>query len=264
MNFFQYLSLILRTAVKHAWGWSEAFTIIFGVISGLLAVYNLRLPSPLFELEDWIIFVIFFIPLFIYRLALAPYWIFREARDKLDAIQNSQPNIVFSEYREAPYFRKSPVAKGKVPIYHILQAWFINKPIFPSESSVAKKITAKIEFWDVNRVNQYYSVYGQWAKATAPDHAGHKGWEPEINLAPILIPCKLMIALKHLKDSSCYGFSDESLGRFPVDGRDPIVELEKGQYQVHVQLMGIRVDKSFWLLLINPGPEGKLKLDLIE
>ena len=193
-------------------------------------------------------------------LLAAPYKIYKEkeqAHDQLakqlDEIKSAQPQIEYDQSRESPLFHEDQ------PIYHIIQVWFKNSPTIPSEQSVAKQVSATIEFMNDDRINPRFSVYGQWAISTAPNHVGHAGITPLIDISPGHLSCKLNIALKYEEDSVCYGYAVESFGPYP-DGRNPGLELPHGEHPVRVELMGIGVKQDFWFTLRNPGPGGSLEL----
>ena len=172
-------------------------------------------------------------------------------------IENSKPNLVFSEYREYPLF----VVNTGQPIYHALQVWFKNKPRIPTDDSVAKDVTAKVIFYD-RKTRGKLEIYGCFIKAEAFDFAGNVEFLEKIdNWSPNDEPRKLQISLKWLGDESAYGFAIGGLIASKGDGRELAKEIKKGTHYVKVELKGIRVDQApFWFILENPGQKGVLSL----
>jgi len=114
-------------------------------------------------------------------------WTLFDYRNRIKTLENAQPNIVFDEIHEAPLFRNNK------PIYHILQVWFKNKPISPLEQSIAGKVTAIVDFWDGDYLNQPSRIYAPWAiRGYAPTFVGHKEISPEIDIPPITFPINSM------------------------------------------------------------------------
>jgi len=194
---------------------------------------------------------------FVFFLGFVMWWIIGLESHKRQ-IENAKPNLVFTEYRESPFYNRET---GQ-PKYHGLQAWFINKPKKPTDNSIAKDVTAKITFYDKN-TKKSLSVYGLWVLAEAYDFAGYTGATNKLdNIPPNDEPCKLAIALKWQEDESAYAFVKESfLHSQAGDGRELVREIKKGTHYVEVQIRGTRIDRPpLWFLLTNPGQNRELSL----
>lgn len=240
---------------------------IIGLAGGVITYF---FPSvrDFFNIGVWLIPICLLLVLSAFRLILSPYWIYSEEWEKrnelefkLKAVNESRPNIIVDQLRESPLFRRSSVSNGKVPNYRIIQAWFRNNPDIPTEESEAKRVTASIEYSDKSTDEHLFSVYGQWAESTAPDHVGYSGITNEIDIPPGVLAGKLMIALKHLADGNCYAYSRENITKF-LDGRNPKLQLEPGKYRVRVLLNGIGVKQNYNFILENPGVDGILKMEI--
>ncbi len=263
-----YWSLIKRAFSKPL----ERADYIAGIIGLAGGVITYFFPSvrDIFYIGVWLIPISLLFVLSVYRLILSPYWIYfeewgkrRELEIELKAINETRPNIIVDQLRESPLFRGSLVSNDQIPNYGILQAWFRNNPDIPGEKSEAKRVTALIEFNDTTTDEHLFSVYGQWAESTAPDHVGYSGITNEIDIPPGVLAGKLMIALKHLTDGNCYAYSRESITKF-LDGRNPGLQLEPGKYRVCVLLNGIGVKQYYDFILDNPGVDGILKMEIAD
>ena len=161
--------------------------------------------------------------------------------------RRSAPAIQIDQIRQSPLFEGT----GQ-PIYWITQIWFTNQPAKPKESSVAKEVTTRLDFFDFDFPDPRLTVHGQWALATAPDHAGHIGTAPAIDIPPGLLPVKLMTLLKYPENAAAYAYAAENLLRYP-DGRHPDFELAAGTYTLRVTLMGQNVNQEFWFDVESSG-----------
>lgn len=245
---------------------------IAGLIGLAGGVFTYIFPwlRNLFNIGGWLIPISLLLALSVYRLILAPYWLYSEEWNKrkmleseLESINAASPNVVIDQFRESPLFRNSPLSNGKVQQFRILQVWFINSPEIPTEKSEAKKVTALIQYFDINAEEPLFGVYGQWAQSTAPNHAGYSGINSEIDIPPGSLPVKLLIALKHLSDGNCYAFSRESRLKY-IDGRNPGHELKPGKYRVRVLLNGIGIRQNYDCILENLGIDAILKMELVN
>ncbi len=170
--------------------------------------------------------------------------------------KNARPNLVFIEYRETPLFEN-----GK-PIYHGLQAWFVNKPKTPTKDSIAEDVTARITFYN-RTTHEKLSVYGLWVIAEAFDFAGYKEANNMISkISPNAEPCKLAIAVKWQDDESAYAFVVEShLYSKTGDFRESVREIKTGIHYVKVEFNGVGISQEpYWFNLNNPGVGKELLL----
>lgn len=267
-QFLKFEWLVVKRAFSLSFGVADVISTIIGLFGGLITYVFPNLQSYV-SFGAWSIPLLIFIAFVSIRLLLAPYWLFSDKKlekeqldEKIRKITQSQPNIVIDQTREAPLFRDTLVSDKKVPMYHVIQVWFKNIPDFPSETSEAKHVTALIEFWNLDKSTKLFSIYGQWANSTAPNHVGFSGTISEVNLSPGNLTAKLLIALKNSGDNNCYGYAVENVSKH-IDGRDPNFELLEGKYHICVKLEGVRVRKDFSLLLENPSKGNILSLNEI-
>lgn len=238
------------------WGYVVLVLTILSIINAYSNITGN--PIPIFTIvPTW-----GWLTLLVLVLVIAPFFAFHKIKTKLDNYENMQPNIVFDQFRETPLFRiVQPYAKGE-PIYHVIQVWFKNLPITPMESSIAKQVTATIEFWENgDNPKQVLRIAGVWLISFAPSFAGIKEQRKTIDIFPNDESCKLLVALKWEDDDDAYGYATESfVHSLTQDGRDGGRKLPQGEYSVCVKLRGVGVDKLFWFTLINPGKGKSLEL----
>jgi len=191
---------------------------------------------------------------FLIILLVSQYLVFR----KLWTTSQSFPQIFFDQARQAQMHQPSQILKRSMPTYQLIQAWFRNLPSSPSDSSVAREVTAKVI---LNHPDGTPSLeyYGQWAKSNAPDNVGFEGFIDKVDIAPGHLRAKLMIALKYPSESQGYAFTREGLRSNP-DGRSPRYAIPEGDYEVKVHLSGIGVDEIFKFHLSNKGAQHNLEL----
>ena len=171
-------------------------------------------------------------------------------------IRNARPNLVFAEYRETPLYDN-----GK-PIYHGLQAWFVNKPKTPTKDSVAEDVTAKITFYNKTTYEKLI-VYGLWIISEAFDFAGYTEANNTLSkISPNDEPCKLAIAVKWQEDESAYAFVAEShIYSTNRDFREKTREIQKGTHYVKVEIRGVGISQEpYWFVLTNQGENKELSL----
>ena len=260
---------VLKKAVTAPFERADKIAGLIGIIGGLAGYFVPKL-TPYAELASWAIPVIVLVPLTIYRMVLSPYWLFSHEQSarlllvrKIEAIEGSLPRIVFQEVQQDQLFRGSQFARGRRQIYRILQAWFVNVPELPSESSLARNVTARIEVHDEGSSELLFQVTGQWALTTAPGHTGFERTVPEIDIPPGHLPVKLNVAYKYPGESVSYPFSQESFFDDP-DGRMKSMELGQGAYKLRVHLVGIGISAEFWFLLEDTDPDAPLSLRLLD
>jgi hypothetical protein len=187
------------------------------------------------------------------------YLIFRRIRIRLADFEQAKPLVEFTRARQAQMYQESQIIEGKRPTYEILQAWFINNPKLPTETSIAKGVTAKITILKPDS-SKLFEYFGQWAKSNAPDNVGFDGILETVDIQPGHLESKLFIALKFPLESSCYAFTKESLRSTP-DGRSQRYEIVAGDYKIKVHLLGVGVDDVFWFDFHNFGVNKSLELE---
>jgi hypothetical protein len=259
MSFLRYIREVLRRAIEPAWKLTDTISTILGLLAGLLT-WLLTRVQPYIEVATWAIPIAILLPLFLYRLLTAPYFLLVEQRGEaesanrdLASIRQSRPCLRLSSIRDAQLFHDGN------PIFRPIQAWFTNAPENPLPGSTAYSVSAVIEFTSEAEPPRTIRVFGQWALTDCPDFVGYRGLASTTDIPPSHIPAKLMIALKHTEDSSAYAFSIEGLRR-SLDGRDTNHELPPGIYRVMIHIRGVGVDESFTLRLENDGPGSIVRL----
>ena len=175
---------------------------------------------------------------------------------ELGSIRSAHPNIIFDQARGSQLYSGDGFHN---PIFFVIQAWFKNTPAVHAEQSVAKDVTAILEFLNPGNYIPQFKLYGQWATSTAPDHVGHHGTQATIDIPPNYQRAKLQIALKWPADPVCYGYAAENFQGYP-DGRHPAHELSIGEHPIRVNLEGVGVHNSYWFILTNRGPNEELEL----
>ncbi len=260
MNYFQFLAMVIKRAFEPAWKAADTTATIIGLFAGLVT-WLLPRVEPVVDIATWVIPLAILFPVLLYRLIAAPYLIFIEQKnvadqaiDDLASIQESLPNLILTSIRDTQLFRNGE------PIFHPIQARFANAPENPQVQSIARDVSARIEFIPEAETDPRVSVFGVWAISEAPDFVGYRGLTNTIDIPPSHIPAKLMVALKYLDEPSAYAFSIEGLSR-GEDGRDSVSELPPGKYEVFVHLRGVGIDQTHSLMLSNPGPGSPLELE---
>jgi len=238
------------------WGY---LALLLSILSGINAYSNITgNPISIFALvPTW-----GWLTLLILGLLVTPFFAFHKIRTQLDSYENVQPNIVFEEVHESPLYHHE---KGIViPMYHVLQVWFKNKPVNPQEKSIAQRVTADIQFLSEDASKPLFRVSGQWNIAPhAPDFVGTSKTDNKIDIFPNDEFVKLFVALKWEDDNDAYGYAIESfIHSRTQDGRDSGRKLPQGKYSVYMKLKGVGVDKPFWFTLINPGKGKSLELQV--
>lgn len=266
MRFLVFLREIIQITFRPAFERADIIATIIGVVGGA-AAYFFPGANRYVDIGLWLIPLLVFIVLFFTRLFLAPYWLYKQeyesrlkAETHLRDMQKSTPRVLYSEFRVAQLYIQSPVASKSYPRYEVLQVWFENVPEFPTDQSVARDVSAVIEFWSLSGADLIFQFYGQWAETTAPNHVGFKGVKPSIDIPPSHIKAKLMIALKYKDEEFAYPYSVESLKDYS-DGRNPNLALRIGNYAVKIRLRGMGIDKEFLFTVENPGKGKSLNLN---
>ena len=268
MSFKQYLFAIFKKAVLSPWHLSETVATIVGIIGALLTGLLPKM-TPYIQIAYWAIPLTLLLPLTLYRLILAPYWLIKEEKStsakqeqKLAAIEQASPNVIIDSIRQAQLYRSSQVIKGQRPIYEPVQVWFKNRPQVSNEHSIASHVSAQIDFTGEDGSAFTLRVFGQWAVNNPPNFVGSAQLSPTVDIPPGSLPVKLNVALKHMNDSSAYAYSQEALTRDP-DGRDSPSEIPPGKYKVNVLLQGIGINRTYTFELINAGVGRALVLNAI-
>ena len=136
--------------------------------------------------------------IFLAVILFSQYLVFRKVRRELYIYQQGQPKIRFTESRQAQMYHDSPIIRRRTPTYQIIQAWFTNIPHLQITSSIAKNVTARINFFTVDDI-EILDYHGQWAKSNAPDNVGFDDILDEVEIPPGHIQSKLIIALHNIQ-----------------------------------------------------------------
>ena len=269
MRFRDYACAVIKRVVERPWVWADTAASLLGILGASLTWF-LPKYSAAVQLAAWLIPIAFFAPLFIYRLCMAPYWLLRqeaassaEVRARLQGIESAAPHLVFDSVRDAQLFRESQITQGRRRIYRLLQVWFKNAPLISTTNSIAKNVSALLEFTSKSEPDRVVRAYGQWMIGNPPDFVASGDLSSEIDIPPGHLPVKLNIALKFEQDSWAYAFSKESLTR-ELDGRDASAALFTGSHALRIHLKGVGVDSEYHFTLTNPGPNMSIGLLPLE
>jgi hypothetical protein len=270
MSFANYCWAVLKKSIEAPWKLVDTIAGVLGIIGAFLT-WLLPQIAAYVQLANWIVPVALFAPLFLFRVALSPYWLIvdekkssQDIRSRLKLIEESQPNIVFHSVRDAQLFRDSNISQGKKrPIYRVLQVWFKNSPAISNEQSMAKSVTSIIEFKNKARSSSIVKVYGVWAVENPPDFVGSAKSSSSVDILPGNLPVKLNIAIKFISEASAYAFSLESFTRDP-DGRDTSYEIPPGNYEMVIYLNGVGVNEKFIFDLRNLGENENIILEPLQ
>ena len=265
MTFWKYLSSVIKKAVTTPWHLAETVATGLGIVGAFLT-WLIPQITPYIQIAYWAIPLVLLLPLSLYRLILAPYWLMKEEilssaeyRQKLAVIEQASPNVSVDSIRQAQLYRASQVTNGKRPTYEPVQVWFKNHPQVSNERSIASHVSAQIDITGEDDADFSLRVFGQWSVNNPPNFVGSAQLSPTVDIPPGSLPVKLNIALKHLNDSSAYAFSQEGFTRDP-DGRDNPSEIPPGKYAVNVLLQGVGINSTYSFELVNPGIGAKLIL----
>jgi hypothetical protein len=196
--------------------------------------------------------------IFIAILLTSQYLVFR----KLWRQTQASPRVHFAEARQAQMHQASQVLGRSMATYQVTQAWFANNPVSPTESSVARGVTARVTLTSFEDA-PVLDYYGQWADSNAPDNVGFNGYLDRVDIPPGHLRAKLLVVLKYPSDSECYGFTREGL-RSSGDGRSARYAIPTGAYKVRVHLSGIGVDQVYWFSLSNNGPGQNIEFQAMD
>ena len=260
---------MIRRALKPSLRWADAAAALVGVLGAALLFFDPSLV-PIIGLGFWVIPIAAFVFVFAFRLISSPYEIYKEEVNKrseverqLNTISAPTGRLLLAQVKRAQLYRSSPFIDEKREIYEVVQAWF--KIVIPAvaRNTSLLNLSARIEFWDAETSAMKFSVHGQWAMSTAPDHVGFSGSSDTVNIQPGHIRAKLLVALKYKRDTLGYAYSKESFLKDP-DGRDPSREISQGWHSVRVVIAGMGVDQQFWFRLENRGTGSPLELIPID
>src|SRR5262249_16005626 len=103
------------------------------------------------------------------------------AEEQLKALSDSWPRIVSVAHRTSPLVDRRPGTDG----HHVqdalplLQLRFKNRPLNRvGEASIARRVTATVEFWE-EKLDQLITRFeGRWPVTTAAEHVGYDGTNP--------------------------------------------------------------------------------------
>jgi hypothetical protein len=196
--------------------------------------------------------------IFMLVIVSGQYLIFRRLRLQLASYEDSRPLLQFSRSRQAQLYQPSSVVEGRRPTYEIVQAWFINQPINPTDTSVAKSVSARIKVSTISD-QPLFDYVGMWAISNAPDNVGFNDLADTVDIAPGNLAAKLIIVLRYPGESDCFAFSRSNL-QGTGDGRADSLRLQPGTYKLLVNLQGVGANVNFPLRFRNPGPNSPLEL----
>jgi hypothetical protein len=174
---------------------------------------------------------------------------------------------VFLRWASAPRIAVLPPIRSLEPTYDdlghpafgVVEVWFVNRPPTPTDASVARHVSAQLDFFDFYSDTVRLPAYGRWALTIAPGHLGFRDDDhaPVVDIPPGVLPVKLLVLLKYPDDAAAYVFAEENLlGHRPggrPDGRHPQYELPSGQYRLRVTLVGQNLNQAFEFDVENPG-----------
>lgn len=224
----------------------KPLSIIFFILDIIGAIVVIRLVVD--NLLKAIVVIVFLLAMLTsFYLIFRKYW----------TISQASPRVIFDQVRQAQMYQPSQILDRKIPTYQLLQAWFRNIPAFPSESSAAREVTAKIVLVRPDGTSAL-EYYGQWAKSNAPDNVGFDSFIDKTDILPGHLRAKLMVALKYPAESQCYAFAREGFLSDP-SGRSPRYAIPEGDYEVRVELGGIGIDSAFKFCLTNRGAKHELE-----
>jgi hypothetical protein len=194
---------------------------------------------------------------FMFVILISQYLLFRKMYIETEAL----PNLSFDQIRKAQMHSPSVILGRSTPTYVPVQLWFKNSPAYPTESSIAKSVTAKVSI--LNEAKQeHLSYYGQWADSNAPDNVGFNGILDSLDIPPGHLRAKLLLALKYPNDDDAFAFTREGF-RSSSDGRSLRYRIPPGNYSVNIQLAGVGVNKDFTFTLKNNGAGSDLIISRI-
>jgi hypothetical protein len=248
-----------------AWpSWKYLFVLPFGLIDNLQIIYpylsderkNAIMPT-LSYIQGWPWLIISLVYLII-LITWSSYNAVKKANERVNEYISQSPSIELSELRGSPLFI------NEKPIYFIWQAWFQNKPKIRNEQSIAKDVTALIEFWEIPDRKLYRTVFGQWAETNAPVNITHNPSDGKLktDMQPNNEYHKLSIVIKYPEENECYAYARENFTSDPTF-HNPTFVLSNSQYLVRIRLEGLSVEEEFELKLVNPGKGHNPKLTRI-
>jgi hypothetical protein len=163
--------------------------------------------------------------------------------------EDSRPWLVATDARGSQLYR----AATRQYLFYILQVWFENEP--NDQSAVAEHLTATLSFLRQGGVPLFPDVQGEWALANAADNVGFGGTLERLpRLLPVGERAKLLIVQKRTEDDIAFAWSK---GAGEYDGRrHPSHQIPPGTYELRVRVRGIKIDRLFKFILVNPGAGG--------
>ena len=107
MTFWKYLSSVIKKAVTTPWHLAETVATGLGIVGAFLT-WLIPQITPYIQIAYWAIPLVLLLPLSLYRLILAPYWLMKEEilssteyRQKLAVIEQASPNVSVDSIRQA-------------------------------------------------------------------------------------------------------------------------------------------------------------------
>jgi hypothetical protein len=183
-------------------------------------------------------------------------WAVREKESALEAriaslesqprprLQLREPGAIHMD--EIPFFH--PGMQQPVLVAEFIHVRFVNEPLRPEPSAVAKSIAAKVSFSREGRVLK--TIDGRWSDVDQPT--------PLKSVLPLLRATfdigdehNVDIVFKVLGDNDCYMFNNDNYKHLDLKPADHA--LQPGKYEVTVRLVGVYVDQPFTFLFTNPG-----------
>ena len=239
-----------------AWSWLTA--IISGPAAALLGLYFLYLSAQDKPISPPVALKVTF-GLFVLAFPTSLIAGFRaerrradEAEARVKALTESTPRIVYVGQRSAPLVERRPGTDGHHVQYafHLLHLRFKNRPVSRvGEASVARRVTATVEFFEDKRDELITRFEGRWPVTTAADHVGYERTEPTADFEANEFPVKLNLAVIPGEDGRVYAASEENFHANPA-GDHPAHRINPLQdedfVRVRVKLRGSNVNQDFW------------------
>jgi len=141
---------------------------------------------------------------------------------------------------------------------------FINDPMVPAPSAVAKNVSAKVRFSQEGQLLR--EVDGRWSESESPLERMAKG-QPILDLIKMDFGIgderNLDIAFKRTESEDAFIFCNDSYHFAPMFER-PDFRLSPGTYEVTVRLRGSHVDTTFEWSFLNPGAGKDLTIVVVK
>ena len=140
------------------------------------------------------------------------------------------------------------IRTSDLPIFCI-HCRFINDPEVSTLESIARNVTATMEFRDANN-RLLFTLDGRWGDTDQPQPG-----QTTIDLLSVDFQIgqtrEVDIAFKYPGDADSYGFNNDSYGR--PDWRDPRWRLDGEDFSLVIRLRGPYIDNRWQCYFRNPG-----------